>query len=300
MSFSTTLHLDAYGRPSHITLNYVRRPGSVTASENSEVITTEVVNFVGDNIRTITASDLTFVGNGSLTTFTVTFNTQGGSAVASQTVTESGKATQPANPTRTDYTFAGWYREAACTNAWNFANDAVTADITLYAKWISAGVTTYTVTFDTQGGNAVTSQTVEQGGKVAQPANPSRTDYNFAGWYKEAVCTNAWNFATDLVTANITLYAKWTQGTGTVTGFETPDAPLAGVYPNPTDGLLTLSFATPGAYRITIADMSGKALLRQSVADPTYLIDISGYPAGVYLLTIDDGNRQSTIRVIKN
>lgn len=67
-------------------------------------------------------------------TFTVTFDSDGGSAVASQAVTAGGTATQPEAPTKTDYTFGGWYSDAELTTAYDFSTP-VTADITLYAKW---------------------------------------------------------------------------------------------------------------------------------------------------------------------
>ncbi len=50
-------------------------------------------------------------------TYTVTFDAQGGSTVASQDVAKNGKVTKPTDPTRTGYTFGGWYKEAACTTA---------------------------------------------------------------------------------------------------------------------------------------------------------------------------------------
>ncbi|NLI77035.1 MAG: InlB B-repeat-containing protein, partial [Candidatus Riflebacteria bacterium] len=59
-------------------------------------------------------------------TFVVTFDSQGGSAVTSQTVAQGEKAAQPADPTRTGYTFAGWFREAAGTTPWAFPSDTVT------------------------------------------------------------------------------------------------------------------------------------------------------------------------------
>ena len=68
------------------------------------------------------------------TPFTVTFNSNGGSAVASQTVNSGGKATKPADPTKGGVSFGGWYTDAALTTAYNF-NNAVTSDLTLYAKW---------------------------------------------------------------------------------------------------------------------------------------------------------------------
>ena len=64
----------------------------------------------------------------------VTFETNGGSAVAAQEVTYGGKAVKPADPTRAGYTFAGWYQDATFAAAFDF-NTAVTADITIYAKW---------------------------------------------------------------------------------------------------------------------------------------------------------------------
>lgn len=74
---------------------------------------------------------------------TVTFNTNGGSTVAAQTVTYGSKATKPADPTKSGYTFGGWYTNSACTTAYGF-NTAVTADITLYAKWIAESTPTPT------------------------------------------------------------------------------------------------------------------------------------------------------------
>ncbi len=65
---------------------------------------------------------------------TVTFNSNGGSSVASQTVADGSKATKPADPTKSGYTFGGWYTDSACTTAFDF-NTVVTSDITLYAKW---------------------------------------------------------------------------------------------------------------------------------------------------------------------
>ncbi|MDR1867411.1 MAG: InlB B-repeat-containing protein [Treponema sp.] len=70
---------------------------------------------------------------------------------------------------------------------------------------------TYTVTFNTgSDGPKVDSATVNAGAKVSKPTDPAKTDYTFGGWFKEAGGTNAWNFDTDTVTADTTLYAKWT------------------------------------------------------------------------------------------
>ncbi|MGO5097067.1 S-layer homology domain-containing protein [Agathobaculum sp. LCP25S3_E8] len=67
--------------------------------------------------------------------YTVTYNTNGGSAVAPVTVSENSKLIAPTAPTKAGYTFHGWYKDAAFTNRWNFDADTVTGNITLYAKW---------------------------------------------------------------------------------------------------------------------------------------------------------------------
>ena len=75
-------------------------------------------------------------GTGSVTeiSYTVSFNSQGGSAVPSQTVVSGGKVTVPTAPTRDGYTFVGWYQDAQGTVAWNFETP-VTANLILYAQW---------------------------------------------------------------------------------------------------------------------------------------------------------------------
>lgn len=67
----------------------------------------------------------------------VTFNSQGGSKVTSAKVIHGEKAAKPADPTRSGYTFGGWYTDAACTTAYDFSSE-VTSDLTLYAKWTAS------------------------------------------------------------------------------------------------------------------------------------------------------------------
>ena len=68
----------------------------------------------------------------------------------------------------------------------------------------------YTVTFDANGhGTAPTEQKTTYGGKITEPAAPTAENYYFQGWFKESTCENIWDFDSDIVTANITLYAKW-------------------------------------------------------------------------------------------
>ena len=70
----------------------------------------------------------------------------------------------------------------------------------------------YTVTFDANGhGTAPTQQKTTYGGKITEPAAPTAENYYFQGWFKESTCENIWDFDSDTVTADITLYAKWSE-----------------------------------------------------------------------------------------
>ena len=74
------------------------------------------------------------------------------------------------------------------------------------------------VTFDANGhGTAPVAQTVLKGNKITEPVALSEEGYTFGGWYKETECTTPWNFNTDVLNDDVTLYAKWTEITHTVT-----------------------------------------------------------------------------------
>lgn len=71
---------------------------------------------------------------------------------------------------------------------------------------------TFTVTFETNGGTAVAAQEVASGGTATEPTAPTKADNVFDGWYSDFGLTQVYDFATP-VTSNITIYAKWTEGT---------------------------------------------------------------------------------------
>ncbi|GEM_PF-2017765 len=135
----------------------------------------------------------------------VTFESNGGSAADSVWVPFGEAVTQP-NIEKTGYTLAGWYKESNFVNKWNFTNNKVTFDTTLYAKW---NINNYTVSFDSKGGNTINNLIANYDSTLSAPTIPSKTGYTFAGWYKDDEFTSAWNFANDTVLENITLYAKW-------------------------------------------------------------------------------------------
>ena len=88
---------------------------------------------------------------------------------------------------------------------------------------------TYTVTFDSNGGSAVTAQSIEAGQKGTKPADPTKANYAFAGWYSDSGLTQAFDFNTPIST-DITLYAKWNEIINSVTA--TVTAPVGGEHPS--------------------------------------------------------------------
>lgn len=135
-------------------------------------------------------------------TYTVTFDSNGGSAVVSQTVKDGGKVTKPSDPSKSGNTFSGWTHGGV---AYDF-DSAVTADITITATWTLVPAINHTVTFDSNGGSVVASQTINDGAKVTKPSDPTNGVHNFLGWYNGSV---AFDFST-AVTSDLTLTAKWT------------------------------------------------------------------------------------------
>lgn len=164
--------------------------------------------------RTANATALT---TGAVTaapaTYTVTFDSQGGTSVSSANVTDGNKVTQPTAPTKAHATFAGWSTSSSGPADWDFSTDVVTGNLTLYALWT---VDTHTVTFNSGGGSAVTGQTVDYGSPASEPTDPTRAGYTFGGWATTPGGSTLWSFS-DPITGNTTLYAVWTPVNYTVT-----------------------------------------------------------------------------------
>ncbi len=120
-------------------------------------------------------------------------------------VKEFAKVARPEDPLRDGYVFENWYVGEA-TDPYDF-NTAVTANLTLTARWIEGATVTVTFNLGYEGSPAATVETILQGTAVAAPADPAREGYQFEGWF-EGEATDPYDFAT-LVEANLVLTAKW-------------------------------------------------------------------------------------------
>lgn len=158
---------------------------------------------------------------------TVTFNMNGhGDAPATQYVANGEKASQPANPSATGWTFGGWYKEAGCSNVWNFASETVSGgNKNIYAKW-TAKTTTVSFNQNSGTGGQTTSQTATYDAAMPTPiTTPTRDHYTFDGYYDGAGGTGTKYYNADGSSAKNwdkedatwTLYAKWTAEKYTVT-----------------------------------------------------------------------------------
>jgi len=141
--------------------------------------------------------------------YTVTYDSNGGSNVGQQSVLHGGTLSAPTDPIKNGNTFVGWFTDNnTFANVYNFAN-TVTKDITLYAKW--QPIPSYTVTYVYNDG--VTSnqtQAVLHGTTLTNPSNPTnRHFYAISGWYTDNnIFTKSWDFSKPVL-ESLTLYAKW-------------------------------------------------------------------------------------------
>ena len=138
-----------------------------------------------------------------------------GESAKSEDLPYGTSITKPTDPTRSGYKFKGW---TAVKDGATLITDfgTVTNDVTYYAKWEAAQVTTHTITWDANGGTLsgdYTNGPVNYGTQIVAPTASKAADaqytYTFDGWYTEAEGgTKVTSFGT--VTENVTYYAHWT------------------------------------------------------------------------------------------
>ena len=134
--------------------------------------------------------DITLYAKWAANTYTITFDTAGGSEIAPITQDYGTVITAPEAPTREGYTFIGWDKEIPTTMP--------AENMTVTAQW---EINQYTITFDTAGGSEIAPITQDYGTAITAPANPTREGYTFIGWDTE--------IPTTMPAENITLKAQW-------------------------------------------------------------------------------------------
>lgn len=160
------------------------------------------------------------------------------------------------------------------------------SDGTTPAREVVIGIAKkYTVIYNTNGGSAVGSATVSEGHKLTAPNAPAKDGYTFHGWYKDAAFTNSWNFDTDTVTGNTTLYAKWAE-----------TAKLYGI-----SGTVYASDGTTTASGVSVKLMKGDKQVASATSDSNGAYSFTGVAPGVYNIVAEkDDTTQTTLVIVTN
>lgn len=157
------------------------------------------------NYKTLSQSVVITVIKKSETSYTITFNTDGGTVIEPVNVLENTSVTRPVNPTKEGHSFSNWYLDEEFLEAFDF-NDVVTSDLVLYAKYIPNQYRVIFITNQTtlkddifiHHGNTLNEEqlTLENGNQAV------------SGWYLDSDLKNAFDIET-VITSDLTLYAKW-------------------------------------------------------------------------------------------
>lgn len=154
----------------------------------------------------VPAGDVTLYAEwGEEVKHTLSFDTDGGSEIASVLYKPNAYLVKPADPIRENYTFGGWYKDEARTKEFIFSGTTMPDNnMTVYAKWNEVTA----ICFETNGGTSMPPLTGTAGDPVTEPAAPSKEGYIFDGWYKDSAGTEKYVFSA-IPEQTLTVYAKW-------------------------------------------------------------------------------------------
>ncbi len=214
-----------------------------------------------------------FTGTWSWTAkkYTVTFNTDGGTAVDSQTVTHGGTATKPADPTKANHDFAGWFADPALNNAFDFTM-AITGETTVYAKWTTTPVELFSVTYVAEADARdvpIDNNQYPSGAKVTILGPPTREGYTFLGWRMNPLLQPGDSIT--IANAHIVLTAEWEK---LKAGIVLPGG--AGSTPVSPAGPASPVSPAPTATQPSVEVNTGKAVAADSNARMAVLIPRTG------------------------
>jgi len=149
--------------------------------------------------------------------YTLTYDVNGGNALSPdhKSVTYNTTYGELPTPTRTGYTFAGWYTQATGGDAVTSSTVMGADDVTIHAHWT---INNYTLTYNVNGGNALSPdhKSVTYNTAYGELPTPTRTGYTFAGWYTLIVGGTTVSNSTVMGADDVTIYAHWTANTYSV------------------------------------------------------------------------------------
>ena len=208
-------------------------------------------------------------------TFTVTFDSKGGSSVPARQVRHGETVEKPADPQLPGKVFLGWYKDEAFNQPYQFGGEAVTADITLYASYGQAAENEFVVTYNPNyDGASVTTSKTQNG--VAQILDaPSRPgSYTFLGWYVsdyEDPTKLTYKYEGQKLNQNTTLFAVWKQS-----------APVVSV----SNDVISWNNLGLGTYSVYVYSPEGELLVSETTTSTRYDFAFSNQPAGEYRVNV--------------
>ncbi len=176
------------------------------------------------------------------TTVTVTFNSEGGTAESSMSGPSGTTITLP-TPTRSGYTFNGWF-SAASGGTLETSPYTLTSSLTLYAQWTANA--SVTVTFNSEGGTAESSMSGPSGTTITLPT-PTRSGYTFNGWFT-AASGGTLETSPYTLTSSLTLYAQWTANASVTVTFNSEGGTAESSMSGPSGTTITLPTPTRSGY----------------------------------------------------
>ena len=201
-----------YDEPQHLFANRYKRDGAVFVGWNTSADGSGPEYYDGQSVQNLTTEEdktITLYAQWDLTEYCITYDLTGGKLPGSKTNPDTYTVEDRItliNPEKKDYIFTGWTGTGLSARTKKVTIDkGSTGNRTYKAGWKQKE---YKVSFVTNGGNKIKSQTVKIHKKVVQPPNPKRKGYTFAGWYKDKALTKKFSFKTK-ITGNTTVYAKW-------------------------------------------------------------------------------------------
>lgn len=143
-------------------------------------------------------------------------------------------------------------------------------------------ITSFMITFNTNGGSSIADTTVSSGTMINMPKTPVYAGHTFVGWYKDAAFTTEWNFGTNEVISNTTLYAKWT----TNNSVNEANNSSISFYPNPASDILNIRLANNSSGYLKIYNITGEIIKSALLNKQNEQILLNGIVAGVYIIQI--------------
>lgn len=224
------------------------------------------------------------------TYYTVLFDSLGGTEVSAISIGDNQMLTPPIPPTKQGYFFVGWYVDTDFSRAWNFAEDKVTANMTLYAKWDCYTITT-NANMSNAGTYTIKNQEMVTVGESVTITATTNLGYTWVGWFDgETKLTDELSYAFIMPAENKTYTAKWqineemsnfnfssTPNTCTIKGVKDKTIVQA-IIPNYVTRITWSAFYGCSSLVSMVIPFVGETKDGSSITYLGYLFGASGYP----------------------